>query len=127
MAHLSCLGLRGPNPHSTLINLHSRCAPVTGRSVEAVAVEANAAAATGDASSGGSKKKRRVADTAGAANGACGANGHGVSAVVGGSGGLTVTEPSAELSGHLHCVTAVCWPAEKSLYSGGWDHSVGRV
>ncbi|GLC50526.1 hypothetical protein PLESTB_000389500 [Pleodorina starrii] len=89
----------------------------TGRSVAAAAAEAEAA--DGGAAAEGSKKKRRV--------GANGANGHGAAAAaVGGGGGVTVSEATSELTGHLHCVSAVTWPTEESLYSGGWDHSVRR-
>ncbi|KAG2450685.1 hypothetical protein HYH02_004524 [Chlamydomonas schloesseri] len=78
-----------------------------GRAV-AEAAEAEEAAGTAEAS----KKKRKT----GAANGSTPA----------GAGGLTVAEPSADLRGHLHCVSSVAWPAENSLFSGGWDHSVRR-
>ncbi|GIL44920.1 hypothetical protein Vafri_2370 [Volvox africanus] len=90
----------------------------TGRPVAAAAAEIAGSNAGADGADG-SKKKRRV----GSANGA---NGHGPGSVAGGSGGLMVTEASSELVGHLHCVSAVNWPAEDSLYSGGWDHSVRR-
>ena len=33
--------------------------------------------------------------------------------------------PLSRLEGHLHCVSSAAWPVETSLYSGGWDHSVG--
>ncbi len=72
----------------------------------AEAAEAEEAAGTAEAS----KKKRKT----GAANGSAPT----------GAGGLAITEPSADLRGHLHCVSSVAWPAENSLFSGGWDHSV---
>ncbi len=84
-----------------------------------MAAAAAEAAATDGGAAEGSKKKRRVGGAAGA-GAANGANGH--TAVVG--GGLTVSEASSELVGHLHCVSAVAWPSEEVLYSGGWDHSV---
>nr|AIF73520.1 WD40 protein [Volvox ferrisii] len=93
----------------------------TGRPV-ADAADADAATGTGTE---GSKKKRRTAagkEANGAANGA--ANGGGASG--GGGDVITVTEASAELTGHLHCVAAVSWPEEETLVSGGWDHSVRR-
>ncbi len=37
-----------------------------------------------------------------------------------------MTSPSAELRGHLHCVSGLAWPVEGALFSGGWDHSVRR-
>eukprot|EP00775_Hariotina_reticulata_P001760 gene1760-2100_t len=35
-------------------------------------------------------------------------------------------QPTASLTGHIHCVAAVSWPEANTLYSGGWDHSVRR-
>ncbi|EFJ47549.1 hypothetical protein VOLCADRAFT_105104 [Volvox carteri f. nagariensis] len=94
----------------------------SGRSVAAAAAAAAAEAGAADAADG-SKKKRRVNA---AANGHAGNVLTAAAAAAGGSGGLTVTEASTELLGHLHCVSAVSWPLEESLYSGGWDHSVRR-
>lgn len=34
--------------------------------------------------------------------------------------------PLGRLEGHLHCVSSAAWPVARSLYSGGWDHSVRR-
>nr|ARO50093.1 WD40 protein [Yamagishiella unicocca] len=81
----------------------------TGRPVAEAADAEAAEGGTGAAE--GSKKKRRVG-----ANGTAGSGS--------GSGGLSVSEPSTELTGHLHCISAVSWPAEDVLISGGWDHSV---
>lgn len=35
-------------------------------------------------------------------------------------------QPSAALPGHVQCVSALTWPSQHVLYSGGWDHSVRR-
>ncbi len=77
------------------------------------AAEAEEAAGTAD----GAKKKRK---TKGA-----GEDG-GAGAAASGSG-VTVSEASVVMAGHLNCVAAVSWPAEDTLYSGGWDHSVSSV
>lgn len=88
--------------------------------LEEVANSAAGAAGGGDAAAdgvegaaaGSNRKKRRTVT----------ANG--------GSAGVAAAplsfEPTAALSGHVHCVSAVCWPAADTIYSGGWDHSVRR-
>lgn len=85
-------------------------------------LEAAAASAQSAASTAGphSKKKRRV-DAAAAADDAAagGAN----NAAAAGAHGLEVAR---SLTGHLHCVAAVAWPAQGVVFTGGWDHSVRR-
>lgn len=70
-----------------------------------------AAAAAGEADAS-SRKKRRVAAQDGSSAGVCSAP--------------VSLEPTAALSGHVHCVAAVAWPQADTVFSGGWDHSVRR-
>lgn len=84
----------------------------TGPAVVEEAASVSAGAEADDAAAG-NRKKRRVAA----------ANGSSPAAV--GSAPLTL-EHTASLSGHVHCVSAVCWPQPDTVFSGGWDHSVRR-
>lgn len=89
--------------------------PSSGRSIAEAAEASQAAEANGKAAA----KKRKVAKggAGGAANGAD-------ESMPSPSGGLTISEASGALNGHLHCVAGVTWPSSNTVYSGGWDHSV---
>lgn len=80
-----------------------------GGSSEAAPAESAAADAAGG------KKKRKV--------GAEDASSKAVSS----PGPVAVTQPLSQLVGHIHCVSAVAWPVDRVIYTGGWDHSVSGV
>lgn len=61
-----------------------------------------------DPAAAGNRKKRKIA----AANGTAAAPAE--------------LQPVAALPGHVHCISAVAWPGDGTVYSGGWDHSVRR-
>jgi ribosome biogenesis protein YTM1 len=76
--------------------------------------------AGGDAAPRAPPRKKKKKD--GGADGGAAAAADGSSGFAGG----VAEEAVGALAGHLHCVSSLAWPAEDTLFSGGWDHSVRR-